>query len=75
MKYEFNLAQLFQRKRCLKMLTDDGRTDDGPRSHWYTIGIAHVFSCINVYPVSRKLFEHEAVRPIVQTSSKGPGKC
>ena len=36
------LAQWFQRRRCLKMLTDDGRTtdgrrtDDGRRSHWYT---------------------------------------
>ena len=34
------LAQWFQRRRCLKMLTDgqtmDGRTD-GRRSHWYTI--------------------------------------
>ena len=39
------------------------------------IGITHVFSCINICRVSRKLFEHEAVRPSVQTSSEGPGKC
>ena len=29
------LAQWFQRRRCLKMLTD-GRTDHGRQSHWYT---------------------------------------
>ena len=39
------------------------------------IGIAHVFSCIDIRRVPRKLFEHEAVRPSVQTSSEGPGKC
>ena len=38
------------------------------------IGIIHVFSCINICRVPRKLFEHEAARPTVQTSSKGPGK-
>ena len=32
------------------------------------------FSCINICWIPRKLFEHEAVRPIVQTSSEGPGK-
>ena len=32
------------------------------------------FSCINICRVPRKLFEHEAVRPSVQTSSEGPGK-
>ena len=37
------------------------------------IGITHVFSCINNGRVPRKLFEHEAVRPRVQTSSEGPG--
>ena len=35
----------------------------------------HVSSCINICPVPRKLFEHEAARPSVQTSSEGPGKC
>ena len=30
------------------------------------IGITHVFSCINICWVLRKLFEHEAVRPSVQ---------
>ena len=40
-----------------------------------TIGITHVFSCINICRVLRMLFEHEAVRPSVQTSSEGPGKC
>ena len=39
------------------------------------IGITHVFSCINICLVTRKLIEHEAVRPSVQTSSEGPGKC
>ena len=39
------------------------------------IGITHVFSGINICQVPRKLFEHEAVRPSVQTSSKGPDKC
>ena len=28
----------------------------------------HVFSCINICQVPRKLFEHEAVSPSVQTS-------
>ena len=41
----------------------------------YNIGITHVFSCINIYQVPRTLFEHETVRPSVQTSSEGPGKC
>ena len=40
----------------------------------YNIGITHVFSCINICRVPRKLFEHKAVRPSVQTSSEGPGK-
>ena len=39
------------------------------------IGITHVFSCINPCRIRRKLFEHEAVRTSVQTSSEGPGKC
>ena len=39
------------------------------------IGITHGFSCINICRVPRKLFEHEAARPSVQTSSEGPGKC
>ena len=37
------------------------------------IGITHVFSCINICWVPRKLFEHKAVRPSVETSSEGPG--
>ena len=37
------------------------------------IGTTHVFSCINICRVPRKLLEHEAVRPSVQTSSEGPG--
>ena len=40
-----------------------------------TIGITHVFSCINICRVPRKLFEHEAFRPSFQTLSEGPGKC
>ena len=44
----------------------------GPRQNIETI---HVFSCINICRVPRKLFEHEAVRLSVQTSSEGPGKC
>ena len=39
------------------------------------IGITHVFSCINMCRVPRMLFEHEADRSSVQTSSEGPGKC
>ena len=39
------------------------------------IGITHVFPCINICRVPRMLFEHEADRPSVQTSSEGPGKC
>ena len=39
------------------------------------IGITHVFSCINICRVPRMLFEIEADRPSVQTSSEGPGKC
>ena len=38
------------------------------------IGITHVFSCINNCRVPRKLFEHQASRPSVQTLSEGPGK-
>ena len=41
----------------------------------YNIEITHVFSCINICRVPRKLFEHETVRQSVQTSSEGPGKC
>ena len=41
----------------------------------YNIGITHVFSCINICQVPRKLFEHEATRLSVQISSEGPGKC
>ena len=41
----------------------------------YIIGITHVFSCINICRVPRKLFEHEAFRPSFQTSSEGPSKC
>ena len=37
------------------------------------MGVIHVFSCINICRVPRKLFEHEAARPSVQTSSEGPG--
>ena len=39
------------------------------------IGITHFFSCINICRVPRMLFEHEADRPSVQTSSEGPIKC
>ena len=39
------------------------------------IRITHVFSCINIRRVPRKLFGHEAVRLSVQTSSEGTGKC
>ena len=41
----------------------------------YDIEIIHVFSCINICRVPRKLSEHEAIRPSVQTPSEGPGKC
>ena len=36
------------------------------------IGIIHVFSCINICRVPRKLFEHEAARPNVQTFPRYP---
>ena len=39
------------------------------------IGITHVFSCINICRVPRKVFEHEVDRPSAQTSPEGPGKC
>ena len=39
------------------------------------IGITHVFSCSYICRVPRKLFEHKAIRPSVQISSEGPGKC
>ena len=39
------------------------------------IGITHVFSCINICWVPRKLFEHEAIRLSAQTSPEGPDKC
>ena len=39
------------------------------------IGIIHVFSCIYIFRAPRKLFEHVAARPNVQTSSEGPGTC
>ena len=39
------------------------------------IGIKHVFSCINICQVPRKLFEQETDRPGGQISSVGPGKC
>ena len=41
----------------------------------WNIGITHVFSCINICRVPEKLFEYEAARPSVKTSSEGPGKC
>ena len=39
------------------------------------IGITHVFSCINICRVPRKVFQHEVDRPSAQTSPEGPGKC
>ena len=39
------------------------------------IGITHVFSCINICWVPRKMFEHEADMPSAQTSPEGPSKC
>ena len=36
------------------------------------IGIIYVFSCIYICRVPRKLFEHEAARPNVKTTSEGP---
>ena len=39
----------------------------------FNIGITHVISCINTCRVRSQLFEHEAVRPSIQTSSEGPG--
>ena len=37
--------------------------------------ITHIFPCINICQFPKKLFEHEAGRRRVQTSSEGPGKC
>ena len=52
------------------------------RKPWYTDSrglelkeITHVIPDINIIQVPRKLFEHLAVRPSVQTSSEGPSKC
>ena len=45
------------------------------RTEIVNIGIMHISSCINICWVLRKLFKHEAVRPSVQTSTEGPGKC
>ena len=39
----------------------------------YNIGITHVFRALT-FAGPRKLFEHEAVRLSVQTSSEGPSK-
>ena len=39
------------------------------------IGVTHVFSCINICWVLRKLFEHMADRPSAQSFPEGPGKC
>ena len=56
-------------------------TSDGEKRAGSWIGISQKdlktvnFSCINICRVRRKLFEHEVVRPNVQTSSEGPGKC
>ena len=38
------------------------------------VGIMHVFSCICICGVPRKLFENEAIRPSVLTLSEGPVK-
>ena len=35
------------------------------------IGITHVFLCINICQVPRKLFEHEATRPECSKLSQG----
>ena len=35
----------------------------------------HIFPCINICQVPRKLFEHEANRQSVKKSSDGPSKC
>ena len=40
-----------------------------------TKGITHVFSCINICWVRRKVFEHETDTLSAQTSPKGPSKC
>ena len=38
------------------------------------IGITHVFSCINICRVLKKLFEHKADMSSAQTSPEGSGK-
>ena len=40
-----------------------------------TLGITHVFSCINICLVQRKVFEHDADTPSARRSPKGSGKC
>ena len=40
-----------------------------------TIEITHIFSYINIFQVSRKLYEDRANSPSNETSSEGLGKC
>ena len=53
--------------RCRCILDDIGqalfsRMTSEIARHFFIIGIIHVFSCINIRRVSRKLFEPEAAR-------------
>ena len=79
-----NLDQYFRRSCRLKkkVYVNKQQTHNGHTpitiahlSRRHTIGITHVFLCINICLVLRKLFEHEAKRPSIQTSPEGPGKC
>ena len=54
-------------------MIDDFLTDNEDMDQ--NIGITHVFSCINICWVPRKLFGHEADRTSAQTYPKGPSNC
>ena len=76
--YDPCLGLLYEKKNiiCMRPRVRKGSTD---KTRFYfkdlkNIGITHVFSCINICRVPRKLFGHKVVRPSVQTLSKGPGK-
>ena len=59
---------------CDVELSHMGKNVGNPDLVCENIGITHVFSCINICRVHRKLFEHEGVRLSVQTSTEGPCK-
>ena len=72
MKYEFNWPSSYRGEDVWKCWRTTDKRTDGRRSHWYTLGITHVFSCINICWVLRMLFEHEADRTSVQHHPRDP---